>query len=88
MQRCRPVLVDDKLARSTHESSGGGARGGGSVSEDGFTSELLDGLDVAASHSYRQESGPRDRRDVQPFPVAPEKFGITTDTTIAGESLR
>lgn len=46
-------------SRSTHESTGG-------ESKESFTSELLDGLDVAASYSYRQESGPRAKRNFTP----------------------
>jgi len=45
-RRCRPVfVVDGKLARGPHTRSRGVARRG---REEGFTSELLDGLDVAA----------------------------------------
>lgn len=58
------------------------------MSEGGFTSELLDGLDVAASYSYRQESGPRERRNFHSFPSrAPEEFGITTDATVGRHEL-
>jgi len=45
-RRCRPVfVVDGKLVRGPHTRNGGVARRGRG---EGFTSELLDGLDVAA----------------------------------------
>jgi len=79
------LRVDGKLARGPHTRAPGG--GGGGENEEGFTSELLDGLDVAASYSYRQESGPGTERNFRPFLPRLEEFGIMVNATIGRQRL-